>query len=338
MAEAYYRDASDNFVKLTASMVGAAASSHTHTNLVSRGNVTAETGTTDIATSGLSMSQAYNNGYPITYGNVLNMRGSGMSQLLCGWSGSSGAYAALYYRNQRDTSDANWSSWARIYTTLDKPTCADIGAATSSHTHSNYLTTSGTAAAATKLATARTINGTSFNGTANITTANWGTARSITIGNTSKSVNGSANVSWSLSEIGAAATNHNHGLLHSTFGVQLANTTTDSGWSMINSSYSGYLLKSLRTQQNAPNWIENNYAAGICFGGADTKGVISAGYSNSRVTFAGGNGTKPVWYWKLTGANGASYDLSSFVSTSNPEIVVSSSQPFNSNAKLWVKI
>ena len=53
------------------------------------------------------------------------------------------------------------------------------------------------------LTTARTINGTSFDGSANITTANWGTARTLTIGNTGKSVNGSANVSWTLAEIGA---------------------------------------------------------------------------------------------------------------------------------------
>ena len=66
------------------------------------------------------------------------------------------------------------------------------------------------AGTADTLATARTINGTSFNGSANITTANWGTARTITIGNTGKSVNGSANVSWSLSEIGAAPASHTH--------------------------------------------------------------------------------------------------------------------------------
>jgi hypothetical protein len=68
---------------------------------------------------------------------------------------------------------------------------------------------SGNATTATTLQTARTINGTSFNGSANITTANWGTARTITIGSTGKSVNGSANVSWSLTEIGAAASSHN---------------------------------------------------------------------------------------------------------------------------------
>ncbi len=68
----------------------------------------------------------------------------------------------------------------------------------------------GTASSANSLTTARSINGTNFNGSGNITTANWGTARTITIGNSGKSVNGSGNVSWSLSEIGAAAASHTH--------------------------------------------------------------------------------------------------------------------------------
>lgn len=63
-------------------------------------------------------------------------------------------------------------------------------------------TYSGKAASATKLATARTINGTSFDGSVNITTANWGTSRNITIGNTKKAVNGGGDISWSLAEIG----------------------------------------------------------------------------------------------------------------------------------------
>lgn len=71
------------------------------------------------------------------------------------------------------------------------------GAATSA------LKCTGNSATATTLQTARTINGTSFNGSANITTSNWGTSRTLTIGNKGKSVNGSGNVSWSLSEIGA---------------------------------------------------------------------------------------------------------------------------------------
>ena len=81
-------------------------------------------------------------------------------------------------------------------------------------------TISGNSATATKLATARSINGTSFDGTANITTANWGTARTITIGNTGKSVNGSGNVSWTLAEIGAAAASHG---THLTIGTGASN-------------------------------------------------------------------------------------------------------------------
>ena len=59
----------------------------------------------------------------------------------------------------------------------------------------------GNSATATKLQTARSINGTSFDGSANITTARWGSARNITIkdadatnAGTAVSVNGSANV------------------------------------------------------------------------------------------------------------------------------------------------
>ena len=59
----------------------------------------------------------------------------------------------------------------------------------------------GNASTATKLQTARTINGTSFNGSTNIVTSYWGTSRTLTIGSTAKSVNGSNNVSWSLNEI-----------------------------------------------------------------------------------------------------------------------------------------
>lgn len=88
---------------------------------------------------------------------------------------NSNAHPRLAIRSA-DLSATSWGTWYKIYTSDDKPTPAEIGAATSGHTHSNYLTTSGTAAAATKLATARTIalsgdvtGSTTFNGTANVT-------------------------------------------------------------------------------------------------------------------------------------------------------------------------
>lgn len=183
-----------------------------------------------------------------------------------------------------------------------------------SGTYKVGASTSGFALYADRLLNSRTINGTGFNGTANITTSYWGTARTLTVGNSAKSVNGSANISWSLSEIGAAAASHTHGLLHDNFGVILANTTSDSGWSMINGSYNGFILKSIRMQGSAPSWALGNYSAGICFGGGDTKGVISMSYDSPNVRFAGGNGSKPVWYFSLSGVNGVSYNLDNLIS------------------------
>lgn len=84
---------------------------------------------------------------------------------------------------------------------------------------------SGNAASATKLYNTWTINGTNFNGTGSITTANWGTARTLTIGSTGKSVNGSANVSWTLNEIGAAAASHTHAYLSTSGGTVSGNLT-----------------------------------------------------------------------------------------------------------------
>lgn len=68
---------------------------------------------------------------------------------------------------------------------------------------------------ATKLQTARRINGTNFDGTANIVTSYWGTARNFTIGNTTRSVNGSGNVSWSFADIGSAPASHSHNYINS---------------------------------------------------------------------------------------------------------------------------
>lgn len=68
---------------------------------------------------------------------------------------------------------------------------------------------------ADRLTTARSINGTNFDGTANITTSYWGTARNFTIGNTTRSVNGSGNVSWSFADIGGAPANHSHNYINS---------------------------------------------------------------------------------------------------------------------------
>lgn len=106
-----------------------------------------------------------------------------------------------------------------------------------------------------------------------------------------------------------AVGNHTHGLLNNDFTVGLANTTEDSGWSMINSSYNGYLLKSIRFNSSSPAWGVGGYGSGICFGGGDTKGILSVAYGSPNIKIAGGNGTKPVWWLGLTGTSGTSYNL-----------------------------
>lgn len=127
----------------------------------------------------------------------------------------------------------------------------------------------------------------------------------------------------------------NRRLLNHELGVMLENTTTDSGWSMFHSTYTGYLLQSVRFNANSPAWGVGNYGAGIIFGGADTKGVISTGYGSPLIKFASGNGSGPVWWIGLTGTSAKSYDLDSIatkqskkvtgswsVSTTNPKPMV----------------
>ena len=130
--------------------------------ITSRGRVTALTGTTQGAATGLQMYEAYNNGYPSAYGNVLHLKGAtavGEGELFIGWSGTSGAHAPVHVRSRRDTDTASWSEWAQVYTSKDSIPGVN--------TTGNQNTT-GNAASATKLQTARTIGGVSFNGTANI--------------------------------------------------------------------------------------------------------------------------------------------------------------------------
>lgn len=137
----------------------------------------------------------------------------------------------------------------KIYHTGDKPTPADIGAATSSHTH-NYAgssSTGGNANAAVKLATART----------------------LTIGSTGKTFDGSANVSWSLSEIGAAAASHTHSYLPLSGGT-LTGETIFNNYLSIN-AWSGY------GTGKAQLWFDGN-AKALKLNNSTTDIVIGTNY------------------------------------------------------------
>lgn len=184
----------------------------------------------------------------------------------------------------------------KVYHAGDKPTPSEIGAAASSHTH-NYAGSSsagGAANSATVLATARTINGTSFNGSANITTSNWGTARTLTIGNTGKSVNGSANASWSLSEIGAIAAVSANGY----YGLALPDKST-------------------------VNWIRTTTNGIIPYqsGGASALGTESWPFNNAYIKIVygslSGNATTATTLQTARTINGTSFNGSANITTAN---------------------
>ena len=143
---------------------------------------------------------------------------------------------------------------------------------------------SGNASTATKLAASKTINGTAFDGSSNITTSSWGTARTITIGSTGKSVSGSENVTWSLSEIGAAASGHTHNYAGSssaggsaTSAVKLATarTITISGLLSGSASFDGSSNITITTANAKPAKSGDWWSGGVAT--INTDGVMEVG-------------------------------------------------------------
>lgn len=76
------------------------------------GNRTAISGTT-VGQSGLRLYEVYNNGYPVNFGNVLNIGGQGYGELLFQWTWDSNP-GHLYYRSKRDVASQAWSNWVTI--------------------------------------------------------------------------------------------------------------------------------------------------------------------------------------------------------------------------------
>ena len=176
------------------------------------------------------------------------------------------------YKRHRNNTTGGWNAW--------------------SSTLGNSI--SGNAATATKLATARNINGTSFNGSGDITTAKWGTARNLTIGKTSKSVNGSANVSWSLSEIGAMATDG------STYQVSLTGG---------NGNTSGYRLIG---QSSIAAW-SNRRLSFIVASRHAGNGLVTINYGCNNNTVSAGNDYCHIKYFGISeSASGSPIATSSF--------------------------
>lgn len=107
--------------------------------LTSQGNKTAISGTT-MPAAGVRLYQVYNNGYPVSFGNLLSVKGGGCGELLLAWKNTN----RIYYRSRSDVNTETWQSWSTVAFLTDN------------------------VASATKLQTARTLWGRSFDGTADV--------------------------------------------------------------------------------------------------------------------------------------------------------------------------
>lgn len=107
--------------------------------LTSQGNKTAISGTT-MPAAGVRLYQVYNNGYPVSFGNLLSVKGGGCGELLLAWKNTN----RIYYRSRSDVHTETWQSWSTVAFLTDN------------------------VASATKLQTTRTLWGRSFDGTADV--------------------------------------------------------------------------------------------------------------------------------------------------------------------------
>ena len=214
-------------------------------------------------------------------------------------------------------------------------TLGGVSVSKNGHTH-NYAGSSsagGAANSANTLTTARKINGTSFNGSADITTANWGTARTLTIGNTGKSVNGSGNISWSLSEIGAAPISHNHTSLTGVSNIAFAAGSSDSASMGVSvSSDTTYFDFNLTDDTNTDMWRwrfgawDNSTSSTQTFNAmtltatSTTAAKLTVPGTIQASTFSGalsGNATTATTLATARTINGTSFNGSANITTAN---------------------
>lgn len=121
---------------------------------------------------------------------------------------------------------------------------------------------------------------------------------------------------WDINITGnaAKATNANNAdKLTSESGSNYLTIDTDENrWSVIGPN-PGAWLKSIRTNNKAPEYSIGSYSAAIAFGIEDTKGIITHAFDTPNVKFAGGNGSTARWKFSIYGGfNNEVYDLNDF--------------------------
>lgn len=187
---------------ITDALGGKASSSHTHNYAGSSsvgGAANSANKINGIALTNQSLNN-YHSGVNFYYGaggNTCTNKPSGVDNFgMFVFQSAGGLWTQILYGSddnmytRRWYGGSSWTTWSKIYSTTNKPTASEIGAASSSHTH-NYAGSSSAGGAANSVKSALTIQ---FNGT------------------TKATFNGSAaaTVNITPSAIGAAAASHTH--------------------------------------------------------------------------------------------------------------------------------
>lgn len=202
-------------VSWSLSEIGAAASSHNHAKIMAESGSGWTTATKDVQTdcefqfashitqSATGLFARSNNANAIISFN----RHSGPHASQLGFSSN----GKIYYRAGLGSAITDSTAWEQIYTSVNKPTAADIGAAASSHgTHVTYATATPKAPGTAAIGSVNRVAREDHVHPLQTSVATLTTARTLTIGSTGKTFDGSGNVSWTLAEIGAAASSHSH--------------------------------------------------------------------------------------------------------------------------------
>lgn len=162
----------------------------------------------------------------------------------------------------------------------------------------------GNADTATKLKTARTINGTSFDGSGNITTANWGTARNIGIVNSdgtgtavTVSVNGSGNINLKLPATIKAALTGNANTATKLATARTINGVSFDGSANITVADSTKLPLAGGTLTGKVKLYNSDASTGL------QSGQLTIGSTNSAYNGSTGGGDVAIELWRGTNAS-----------------------------------
>ena len=212
------------------------------------------------------------------------------------------------------TGTANNATYLRNDNQWHKIVPSDIGAAPTSHgDHVTYSNTSPSAPGTASAGSAANVSRgdhvhplqTTISGNAG-TATKLANARTLTIGNTGKTFDGSANVSWSLNEIGAAPNTHSHNILNIKGSNTISSTANDTTANWVQQNNSVHWYSTARQITNQPS--EYGFLVNLASGG-DVHQIWMT-QSAGNMYHRGGNGSGwngDTWRTILDSSNFTSY-------------------------------